>query len=91
MQAEFRAKIKSIGTKEGGTVVQLEPQGSYLGQIVELMPKVGLYMWVTVADEQLAFEMEAGYERPDDIEAEAEEVEYPALPEPEGDGDEDNE
>ena len=81
---EFRAKLKSINAKEGGTVIQLEPQASYSKQTVELMQKVGMYVWVSVTEEQLALDMESDYENePDEIEADAMEIEYPALPEPE--------
>ncbi len=66
MEITFKAKIKSINAKDNGTVIQLEPQASYAKQIVELMPKVGMYAFVTVEDEQQAIPLdcEAEYEQP---------------------------
>ncbi len=84
MQATFRAKLKGINAKDNGTVVQLEPQAGYAAQIVELMSKVGMYIFITAEDEQgELFDIEDGS-------VEAEYSELPALPEPEVD-DEDNE
>ena len=65
METRFRAKIKSINAKDNGTVIQLEPQASYAAQIVELMPRVGMFAFVTVEDEQMEIEeLEAEYEQP---------------------------
>ena len=65
METRFRAKIKSINAKDNGTVIQLEPQASYAAQIVELMPRVGMYAIVTVEDEQMDIEeLDAEYEQP---------------------------
>lgn len=64
MEITFRAKVKNINAKEGGTVIQLEPQASYAKQIVELMPKVGMYAFITVEDEQMEIQdLEAEYEQ----------------------------
>ena len=52
MQITIKAKVKSINAKDNGTTVTLEPQASYAAQIVELMPKVGMYAFVTFEDEQ---------------------------------------
>ena len=65
METRFRAKIKSINAKDNGTVIQLEPQAAYAAQIVELMPRVGMYAIVTVEDEQMDIEeLDAEYEQP---------------------------
>ena len=65
METRFRAKIKSINAKDNGAVIQLEPQAAYAAQIVELMPRVGMFAFVTVEDEQMEIEeLEAEYEQP---------------------------
>lgn len=65
METTFRAKIKSINAKDNGTIIQLEPQSGYAKQIVELMPKVGMYAYITVEDEQMEIQdLEAEYEQP---------------------------
>lgn len=98
MEITFRAKIKNINAKEGGTVIQLEPQASYAKQIVELMPKVGMYAYVSIEDEQMEIQdLDADYEQPlegqTEIDADYEEEDIfepvvmslpePALPETE--------
>jgi len=93
MEVTFRAKIKSINAKDNGTVIQLEPQASYAKQIVELMPKVGMYALITVEDEQQAIPLdcEAEYEQPIEgqteieVDGEEEDIFEPvvmSLPEP---------
>ena len=74
MRIVFKAKVKSINAKDNGTVITIEPQASYAAQIVELMPKVGMFAYITVEDEQgELFDM--------DESVEAEYTELPALPE----------
>lgn len=92
MEVTFRAKIKSINAKDNGTVIQLEPQAGYAKQIVELMPRVGMYAFVTVEDEQMDIQdLEAEYEQPVEgqteieVDGEEEDIFEPvvmSLPEP---------
>lgn len=56
MRAEFKAKLKGIAAKEGGTVIQLEPETGSAAQIADMMPRVGLYFHVTVEDGQMEIE-----------------------------------
>ena len=84
METTFRAKIKSINAKDNGTVIQLEPQASYAAQIVELMPRVGMFAFVTVEDEQMEIQdLEAEYEQPIEgqmeVEADAEDIFEPVV------------
>ena len=53
MRTEFKAKLKGIAAKEGGTVIQLEPEPGNAAQIAEIMPRVGLYFDVTIEDGQM--------------------------------------
>lgn len=94
MEIKFRAKIKNINAKEGGTVIQLEPQASYAKQIVELMPKVGMYAFVAIEDEQMEIqELDAEYEQPIEGQTEIDEdifepvvMSLPEPAQPEGEG-----
>lgn len=73
MAITFKAKIKSITAKDNGTVIQLEPQAAYAGQVAELMAKVGMHAFGTIDDEQMELVFE------DSAEAEYDEIR--ALPE----------
>ena len=65
MEIKFRAKLKNINANEDGIVIKLEKQANYAKQIVELMPKVGMYAYITVEDEQMEIQdLEAEYEQP---------------------------
>lgn len=71
MEIKFRAKLKNINANEDGIVIKLEKQANYAKQIVELMPKVGMYAYITVEDEQMEIQdLEAEYEQPLEVEAE---------------------